>query len=85
LENLRPPKCAKELEEIIQDQIYTNLSLSLKEISQGLQIQPSYVPRELSKYFSDLTFRENIRKHRIGKAFDSLANPDQILSEIAYS
>lgn len=83
-ENLKMPKWAKELKEIIQDQIDTNLSLSLREISEGLQIHPSYVSREFSKYFSNLSFGEYIRKLRIEKAIDLLANPNHTLSEIAY-
>ena len=78
------PKWTKELKAIIQDQIDTNLSLSLQEISEGLQIHPSYVSREFSKYFSNLSFGEYIRKLRIEKATDLLANPDHTLSEIAY-
>ena len=83
-ENLKTPKWAKELKEIIQDQIDTNLSLSLKEIAEGLQIHPTYVSREFSKYFSNLSFGEYIRKLRIEKATELLANPQHTLSEIAY-
>ena len=83
-ESLKTPKWARELKSIIQDQIDTNLSLSLKEISEGLQIHPSYISREFSKYFSNLSFGEYIRKLRIEKAIDLLANPDHTLSEIAY-
>jgi AraC-like DNA-binding protein len=83
-EKLKTPKWAKELKDIIQDQIDTNLSLSLKEIAEGLQIHPSYVSREFSKYFSNLSFGEYIRKLRIEKALDLLANPDHTLSEVAY-
>lgn len=83
-EEIKTPKWARELREIIQDQIDTNLSLSLKEISEGLQIHPSYVSREFSKYFSNLSFGEYIRKLRIEKAIDLLSNPDLTLSEIAY-
>ncbi|WP_254561089.1 chromate resistance protein ChrB domain-containing protein [Dyadobacter diqingensis] len=83
-EHAKTPKWAKELKAIIQDQIDTNLSLSLKEISEGLQIHPTYVSREFSKYFSNLSFGEYIRKLRIEKAVDLLANPDHTLSEIAY-
>lgn len=83
-EKLKTPKWAKELKSIIQDQIDTNLSLSLREISEGLQIHPSYVSREFSKYFSNLSFGEYIRKLRIEKAIDLLANPAHTLSEIAY-
>jgi hypothetical protein len=50
------PSWAKELKEIIQDQIDTNLSLSLKEISQSLHVHPTYLSREFSKYFDDLSF-----------------------------
>lgn len=83
-EQLKTPKWAKELKEIIQDQIDTNLSLSLKEISEGLQIHPSYVSREFSKYFSNLSFGEYIRKLRIEKAVDLLSTSDHTLSEVAY-
>lgn len=83
-EHAKTPRWAKELKAIIQDQIDTNLSLSLKEISEGLQIHPTYVSREFSKYFSNLSFGEYIRKLRIEKAVDLLANPDHTLSEIAY-
>lgn len=83
-ENHKTPKWAKELKEIIQDQIDTNLSLSLKEIAEGLQIHPTYVSREFSKYFSNLSFGEYIRKLRIEKAIELLADPAHTLSEIAY-
>ncbi|MDQ6477090.1 chromate resistance protein ChrB domain-containing protein [Dyadobacter sp. LHD-138] len=83
-EELKTPKWAKELKEIIQDQIDTNLSLSLKEIAEGLQIHPSYVSREFSKYFSNLSFGEYIRKLRIEKAIDLLSTSDHTLSEVAY-
>src|SRR6185295_3904741 len=58
------PAWAKELKEIIQDQIDTNLSLSLKEVSQSLHVHPTYLSREFSKYFGDLTFGDYIRKLR---------------------
>ncbi|MCF0056117.1 chromate resistance protein ChrB domain-containing protein [Dyadobacter sp. CY356] len=83
-EEIKTPKWAHELKDIIQDQIDTNLSLSLKEIAEGLQIHPSYVSREFSKYFSNLSFGEYIRKLRIEKAVDLLSNDNHTLSEIAY-
>src|SRR5688500_7406089 len=78
------PGWAKELKEIIQDQIDTNLTLSLKEISEGLNIHPAYVSREFSKYFNNLSFGEYIRQLRIEKAIDMLHNSNHSLSEIAY-
>lgn len=80
----KPPAWAKELKEIIQDQIDTNLSLSLKEISKNLEVHPSYLSREFSKYFEDLTFGEYIRKLRIEKATQLMHSPKYALTEIAY-
>jgi AraC-like DNA-binding protein len=76
------PVWAQELKEIIQDHIDTNLSL--KEISKGLAINPSYLSREFSKYFEDLSFGEYIRKQRIEKAKELMQSPKYSLTEIAY-
>jgi AraC-like DNA-binding protein len=78
------PAWAKELKDIIQDQIDTNLSLSLKEVSQSLHVHPTYLSREFSKYFDDLSFGDYIRKLRIEKAVQLLNDPKYSLSEIAY-
>lgn len=78
------PSWAKELKEIIQDQIDTNLSLNLKELSQSLNVHPAYLSREFSKYFDDLSFGEYIRKLRIEKAMQLLEDPKYSLAEIAY-
>ncbi len=78
------PAWAEELKEIIQDQIDTNLTLSLKEVSQSLHVHPSYLSREFSKYFDDLSFGDYIRKLRIEKAIQLLNDPNHSLSEIAY-
>lgn len=78
------PAWAKELKELIQDQIDTNLSLSLKEISQSLDVHPSYLSREFSKYFDNLSFGDYIRKLRIEKAIQLLNESKHSLSEIAY-
>jgi hypothetical protein len=78
------PVWAKELKEIIQDQIDTNLTLSLKEISESLDVHPSYLSREFSKYFDNLSFGDYIRKLRIEKSIVLLKDPKYSLSEIAY-
>jgi hypothetical protein len=78
------PDWAKELKEIIQDQIDTNLTLSLKEISQSLNVHPSYLSREFSKYFDNLSFGDYIRKLRIEKSIELLKDPKYSLAEIAY-
>ncbi len=80
----RVPEWAKELKEIIQDQIDTNLTLSLKEISESLNVHPSYLSREFSKYFDNLSFGDYIRKLRIEKSMELLKDPKYSLSEIAY-
>jgi hypothetical protein len=78
------PEWARELKEIIQDQFDTNLTLSLKEISGSLNVHPSYLSREFSKYFDDMSFGDYIRKLRIEKSIELLKDPGYSLSEIAY-
>ncbi|KQS26559.1 chromate resistance protein ChrB domain-containing protein [Dyadobacter sp. Leaf189] len=80
----KAPVWARQLKEIIQDQIDTNLNLSLKEVAAGLDMNPSYVSREFSKYFSDMSFGEYIRKQRIEKAIELLGSTKNSLAEIAY-
>jgi AraC-like DNA-binding protein len=78
------PDWALQLKEIIQDQIDTNLSLNLKEISEGLALHPAYLSRQFSKYFDNLSFGEYVRKIRIEKAIELLETSDNSLAEIAY-
>jgi AraC-like DNA-binding protein len=80
--NKEIPPWATELKEIIQDHIDT--SLTLKEISKGLDINPSYLSREFSKYFEDLSFGEYLRKQRIDKAIELMKTATYSLTEIAY-
>jgi AraC-like DNA-binding protein len=76
------PSWAKELKELIQDHIDT--SLSLKEISKDLHINPSYLSRQFSKHFDNLSFGEYIRKQRIERAIELMSNPAYTLTDIAY-
>ena len=76
------PAWARELKDIIQDQIDTNITL--KEVSQHLEINPTYLSREFRKYFNDLSFGDYIRKLRIEKAIDYLNNSSYSLTKIAY-
>ncbi|MGN7888422.1 helix-turn-helix domain-containing protein [Dyadobacter sp. 22481] len=47
-------------------------------------MNPAYVSREFSKYFSDMSFGDYIRKLRIEKAIELLSNTSNSLAEIAY-
>ncbi len=76
------PAWAKELKEMIQDHIDTNLSL--KEISKNLDINPSYLSREFSKHFNNLSFGDYIRKQRIERAVELMNTPSYSLTDIAY-
>jgi AraC-like DNA-binding protein len=76
------PGWAKELKEIIQDQIDT--SVTLKQLSKNLDINPAYLSREFSKYFDDLSFGDYIRKLRIEKAIEYLKASHYSLTKIAY-
>ena len=78
----RMPAWAKELKEIIQDQIDTGISL--KEISHGLDLNPAYLSREFSKYFENQSFGEYVRGRRIEKAVELLHAPQHSLTDIAY-
>jgi AraC-like DNA-binding protein len=78
------PVWAAHLKEIIQDQIDTNLTLSLKDVSKDLDIHPAYISRSFSRYFDNLSFGEYIRKLRIDKSIDLLKQSRYSLSEIAY-
>ncbi|WP_113663392.1 chromate resistance protein ChrB domain-containing protein [Pedobacter nanyangensis] len=78
------PSWAIELKTIIQDQIDTNLALSLADVSNELNVNSAYLSREFSKYFDNLSFGEYIRKLRIEKAIVFMETSDYSLSEIAY-
>lgn len=78
------PKWAKELKEIIQDQVDTNLLFSLKEFSNEIGLNPSYVSRKFSEYFDNLNFGEYIRKIRIEKGVELIQSTNYSLTEIAY-
>jgi hypothetical protein len=78
----KTPEWVKELKEIIQDQV--DSSLSLTEISKSLDINPSYLSREFSKHFDNLSFGEYIRKLRIDKAIELIKLNTHSLTEVAY-
>lgn len=78
----KTPDWVKELKQIIQDQIDSNLTLT--EISRSLDINPSYLSREFSKHFDNLSFGEYIRKLRIERAIELMQQNQYSLTEIAY-
>ncbi len=78
------PLWVKELKAIVQDQIDMQLSFDLKQISSDLELNPSYLSREFSKYFEDMNFGEYTRKKRIDKAITLIENSNHSLTEIAY-
>ena len=82
--NRKPPAWVDGLKEMIQDQIDTNLTLSLTELSESLAVNPAYVSRTFARYFDDLSFGEYIRKLRIEKALQLLETTTYTLTEIAY-
>lgn len=82
--NKKTPEWVADLKEIIQDQIDTNLTLSLTEISSELKVNSSYISREFSKYFEDLSFGDYIRKMRVEKAIQLLHSSNYSLTEIAF-
>lgn len=80
----KAPAWVKDLKAIIQDQIDTQFTFDLKKISNDLELNPSYLSREFSKYFEDLNFGDYVRKLRIEKAITLIQNSSYTLTEIAY-
>ncbi len=78
------PRWVLEIGEVVQDQVDTNLSLSLEELSRRLNANPMYLNEEFSRDFEDLTFGEYIRKKRIEKALELMEEERYTLIEIAY-
>lgn len=82
--NQKTPSWVKDLKAIIQDQIDTQFTFDLKKISNDLELNPSYLSREFSKYFEDLNFGDYVRKLRIERAINLIQNSTYTLTEIAY-
>lgn len=82
--NKKTPSWVKDLKEMIQDQIDTQFTFDLKQFSNDLELNPSYLSREFSKYFEDLNFGDYVRKLRIEKAIHLIENSSYTLTEIAY-
>ena len=85
----RTPGWIKELETLIQDHVDTNriggpTGISLKSVSEAVQVNPTYLSREFATHFDNLTFGEYIRKLRIEKAIQLLDEPGHSLLDIAY-
>ena len=80
----KAPGWTMELKEMIQDQMDTNMSISLRRASNELDINPAYLSRTFSKYFDNMSFRDYIRKMRIDKAIKLLETTSYSLTEIAY-
>jgi len=78
------PNWVNDLKEIIQDQIDTQFTFDLKKISSDLELNPSYLSREFSKYFEDLNFGDYVRKIRIDKAINLIQSSAYSLTEISY-
>lgn len=82
--NHKTPDWVAGLKALIQDQIDTNLSLTLKDLSKDLDVNPSYISREFSRYFDNLSYGDYIRKLRIELSIDLLRSSTYSLTEIAY-
>jgi YesN/AraC family two-component response regulator len=63
--------------------IDTNMSLSLQQAPDELEINPAYLSRGFSKYFDNLSFGDYIRKMTIEKAMLLIEITSYSLTEIA--
>jgi hypothetical protein len=80
----KAPAWVKDLKAMIQDQIDTQFTFDLKKISNDLELNPSYLSREFSKYIEDINFGDYVRKLRIEKAITLIQNSTYTLTEIGY-
>lgn len=80
----KKPGWVSELRDIIQDSIDSDLTLSLKEVSDNLEVHPAYLSREFSKYFDGHNFGDYLRKLRIDRAIKFMSETNYSMSEIAY-
>lgn len=80
----RQPQWVIELKEMIQDQVDAQMNVDFKKLSSELELNPSYLSREFSRYFDDLNFGDYVRKKRIEKAIELMKNPRISLTEISY-
>jgi AraC-like DNA-binding protein len=78
----KTPAWVQEIRNLIQDQIDT--TVTLKELSKELDINPAYLSREFSRHFDNLSFGDYIRKQRIEKAIEYLKTSSYSLTKIAY-
>ena len=78
----KTPAWVFEIKDLIQDHIDT--SITLKELSKNLDINPAYLSREFSKHFGNLSFGEYIRRQRIEKAIEYLNTSRYTLTQVAY-
>lgn len=78
------PQWVNELKQLIQDQLDTQFNIELKNLSDELNLNPSYLSREFPKHFENQNFGEYIRHARISKAIQLFENEDYNLAEIAY-
>ncbi|ULT46184.1 helix-turn-helix transcriptional regulator [Niabella defluvii] len=69
---------------MIQDQVDAQLAVDIRQVSSELELNPSYLSREFSKYFDDLNFGDYVRKRRIEKAIELMSKPEYSLTAIAY-
>ena len=69
---------------MIQDQLDTSICMSLQHVSEELALNPSYLSREFSKYFDNLSFGDYMRKMRVEKAIQLMQDDTCSLTDIAY-
>lgn len=83
-DRVRKPLWVQEIGAIVQDQIDTNLNLSLDDLARKMDANPHYLTNEFTRDFEDMTFGEFIRKKRIEKALELMEEEKYSLIEIAY-
>lgn len=80
----KTPTWVKDLKHMIQDYMDAQYNIELRQLSEALELNTSYLSREFPRHFDNQSFGEYIRNARVQKALDLLQNSSYTLTEIAY-
>lgn len=78
------PEWMQALTALVQDQVDTNICLSLPDLARKLDANPYYLNDEFSNDIEDMSFGEYMRKKRMERAVNLMEQEKYSLSEIAY-
>lgn len=80
----KSPSWPMALKHLIQDHVDAQFNIDLRQLSDELNLNPTYISREFPRHFSNQNFGDYVRGLRIEKAVSLFNVPEYTLTEIAY-